>query len=151
MGICFFAYSAEERLEQFHAIVRWTIAADGSTEANIYLRKAQMQTSPFRCTNKKEEASASSFYLPVPAIYRVIARSGATWQSPGTIHRNAPQKQTLYWEIPTGLTALGMTENLQFSVGAGHCPAHNRKDFDCLRQCAFAPKIAGRGTAPPLQ
>ena len=36
-------------------------------------------------------------------------------------------------------------------VGAGQCPAHNRQDFDCLRQCAFAPKIAGRGIAPPLQ
>ena len=40
--------------------------------------------------------------------YHVIARSGATWQSPGTIHRNAPQKQTLYREIPTGPPALGM-------------------------------------------
>ena len=57
----------------------------------------------------------------------VIARSAATWQSPGRIHRNAQQKQTWYREIPTGLTALGMTEN----VGAEQCPAHNRQDFDC--------------------
>ena len=54
-----------------------------------------------------------------------------TWQSPGTILRNAQQKQTWYREIPTGLPALGMTENLQFFVGAGQCPAHNRQDFDC--------------------
>ena len=57
--------------------------------------------------------------------YRVIARSEAEWrpereargstlgvQSPGAIHRNAPQKQTLYREIPTGPPPLGMTENL---------------------------------------
>ena len=55
----------------------------------------------------------------------VIARSAATWQSPGRIHRNAQQKQTWYQEIPRGLPALVMTENLQFSVGAGQCPAHN--------------------------
>ena len=37
-------------------------------------------------------------------------------------------------------------------VGAGQCPAHNPMEFpDCLRQCDFAPKIAGRGIAPPLQ
>ena len=37
-------------------------------------------------------------------------------------------------------------------VGAGQCPAHKLMRFtDCLRQCDFVPKIAGRGSAPPLQ
>ena len=31
----------------------------------------------------------------------VIARPNGPWQSPGTIHRPALQKQTLYWEIAT--------------------------------------------------
>ena len=41
--------------------------------------------------------------------HHVIARSEATWQSPGSIHGFAEQGLTLYREIPTGLTALGMT------------------------------------------
>ena len=40
-------------LERLNATVRGTVAADGSTEANNYLRKAQMQTSPFRRTTKR--------------------------------------------------------------------------------------------------
>ena len=41
--------------------------------------------------------------------YRVIARSEATWQSPGTMFVTAQQIDRCYQEIPTGLTALGMT------------------------------------------
>ena len=48
----------------------------------------------------------------------VIARSEATWQSPGRIHRNAVQKQTWYREIPTGLPALGMTS--KFATASNH-------------------------------
>ena len=40
------------------------------------------------------------------------------WQSPGTIHRNAQQKQTWYREIPTGLPALGMTS--KFATASNH-------------------------------
>ena len=40
-----------------------------------------------------------------PPSFRVIARSEATWQSPGTIHRNAVQKQT--WHRNTFSNAKG--------------------------------------------
>ena len=49
----FYSYAETKGLERLNATVRWTVAADGSTEANLYLRKAQMQTSPFRCTPGK--------------------------------------------------------------------------------------------------
>ena len=39
----------------------------------------------------------------------VIARSEATWQSPGAMFVPAQQIDRCYQEIPTGLTALGMT------------------------------------------
>ena len=48
-----FNFYARKGLEQLNATVRWTVAGDGSTEANLYflshLRK-KMQTSPFRRT-----------------------------------------------------------------------------------------------------
>ena len=43
-------------------------------------------------------------------IITVIARSEATWQSPGTIHRFAVQELRCDREIATGLTALAMTQ-----------------------------------------
>ena len=43
----------------------------------------------------------------------VVARSEATWQSPGTMSVPAQQLDGLYQEIPTGLTALGMTEKIE--------------------------------------
>ena len=42
-------------------------------------------------------------------ITTVIARSEATWQSPGTIHRFAVQELRCDREIATGLKALAMT------------------------------------------
>ena len=39
----------------------------------------------------------------------VIARSAATWQSPGTIYTAALHFRGLYREIATGLKALAMT------------------------------------------
>ena len=41
--------------------------------------------------------------------YRVIPRSEATWESPGTMSDAAKQVGRLYQEIATGLTALAMT------------------------------------------
>jgi len=38
--------------------------------------------------------------------YHVIAKSKGLWQSPGTIHRFAQQKQTLYREIATPVCGL---------------------------------------------
>ena len=49
-------------------------------------------------------------FMPVSYDYNVIARSEATWQSPGTIHQSAPKKQALYREIATsGFALLAMT------------------------------------------
>ena len=45
---------------------------------------------------------------PPPTKY-VIARSEATWQSPGTMFVRANCIGRCYQEIPTGLVALGMT------------------------------------------
>ena len=42
-------------------------------------------------------------------ITTVIARSEATRQSPGKIHRSAVQELRCYREIATGLKALAMT------------------------------------------
>ena len=49
-----FSPSGREGLEQFNATVRWTVAADGSTEAILYFcpNWAEMHTSPFRRTKK---------------------------------------------------------------------------------------------------
>ena len=44
----------------------------------------------------------------------VIARSEATWQSPGAMFVPAQQIDKCYQEIPTGLTALGMTEKSKY-------------------------------------
>ena len=46
---------------------------------------------------------------PQPTL--VIARSEATWQSPGIIHDSAQQKQTLYREIATPVCALARNDS----------------------------------------
>ena len=47
-------FYAGKGLEQFNETVRWTVAADGLTEANLYFLsrlREKMQTSPFCRTN----------------------------------------------------------------------------------------------------
>ena len=44
---------------------------------------------------------------------RAIKYVIATWQSPGTMFVTAQQFDGCYQEIPTGLTALGMTEKIE--------------------------------------
>ena len=56
----------------------------------------------------------------------VIARSEATWQSPGTMFVTALQIDGWFQEIPTGLTALGMTQNSKnFVFGGSKPPPYN--------------------------
>ena len=54
-----------------------------------------------------------------PAIPDVIARSEATWQSPGIMwcfEHGAMDAEALYREISEGLKALGITELQMFAI-----------------------------------
>ena len=53
-------------IEGLNATVRWTVARDGSTERNIYLRNAQMQTIPL--TFEKQIPPSGGCFLLVEVV-----------------------------------------------------------------------------------
>ena len=86
-----------------NATVRWTVACrqlDGGNTLISALR-AEMQTSPFRCTNKKERALALSFLL---ASLTGWTRKGVT-----SAHTGAKNvRWTLFspWESPSAFSCI---------------------------------------------
>ena len=74
--------------------------------------------------------------------YHVIARSEATWQSPGDIHRPAPQKQTSYREIAmSGYALLAMTQNSVNFVCADFISTINSNLQSVLSWVALGQKV----------
>ena len=69
-GILFFLLLIGDS-NNLNAIVRWTIAGDGSTEPNIYLRNTQMQTSPISRT--KKEAALMGNVTKLVILFRKAA------------------------------------------------------------------------------
>ena len=84
---------------------------------------------------------------------RAIKYVIATWQSPGTMFVTAQQFDGCYQEIPTGLTALGMTEKNR-NMYRSPCHCEERSDV-AIRSPIFGRFVNrpydGQATLGPLR
>jgi len=74
--------------ERTNATVRWTVAGEGLTEPNHYLRTAQMQTNPDTPTKSEDcPLGRSSFFFCVSRFERPLRKhAGGIFLSRGRIH-----------------------------------------------------------------